>query len=307
MRILILGGTGLTGPFVVRRLAGLGHDVTILHRGQHEADLPPEVRHIHASIDELPPGLTADVVVHMRALTEQHARTFLERFRGAAGRAVVVSSADVYRVFERLKGIGEGPPDAVPLSEDAPLRGSRYPYGGDYDKILVEQVLRAQTELPVTVLRYPAVYGRNDAHRFRPWLRPMLEGAPELKVNEGFARWRWTHGYAEDVAEAVVLAATNPRAASRIYNAGEPEPPTWAERLADLAVAAGWTGRIVPVPPEELPDDQRMPFDFAHHLVTDTRRIREDLGYREVVERSEGYRRTVEWERLPDPPGNVRD
>ena len=47
MRVLVIGGTGITGPHVVRRLVEMGHEVTIFHRGQHEADLPPEVRHIH--------------------------------------------------------------------------------------------------------------------------------------------------------------------------------------------------------------------------------------------------------------------
>jgi nucleoside-diphosphate-sugar epimerase len=310
MRVLILGGTGLTGPYVVRRLAGLGHEVTVFHRGGHEADLPPAVRHIHGSMDDLPPALREagpDVVVHMWAMTEQHARIFVDCFGGVVGRAVVISSGDVYRAYGRLKGSDAGPPDPVPLSEEAPLRQSRYPYGGEYDKILVEQVLRAQSALPVTILRFPAVYGPNDAHRFRPWVRPMLVGVPELKVQDGFARWRWTHGYAEDVAGAVVLAAIHFRAAGRTYNVGEPETPTWAERLRELGQAAGWRGRIVPVPAEELPPDQRSPLDLAQNLVTDTRRIRDELGYREVVPRAEGYRRTVEWEASPRPSRNVRD
>jgi len=309
MRILILGGTGLTGPFVVRRLIGLGHEVMLFHRGGHEAGLPG-VRYVHGEMGELPSALrqySADVVVHMWALTEPHASVFLERFRGAAGRAVVISSGDVYRAYGRLKGSETGPPDPVPLDEDAPLRESRYPYGTDYDKVLVEQALRAQSELPVTILRFPAVYGPNDAHRFGRWLRPMIEGAREVKVEERFAAWRWTHGFAENVAEAVVLAATNPRAAGRIYNVGELATPTWTERLVELGRAADWAGRIVTVPAQELPADQRMELDFSHHLVMDSRRIREELGYREVVEQGEAYRRTVEWERLPGAPGNVRD
>jgi nucleoside-diphosphate-sugar epimerase len=48
VRVLVFGGTGLTGPFVVRRLCGLGYEAAVFHRGEHEAELPADVIHIHA-------------------------------------------------------------------------------------------------------------------------------------------------------------------------------------------------------------------------------------------------------------------
>src|SRR3954466_5698300 len=51
MDILVIGGTGPTGPYIVNGLVGRGHRVTILHTGRHEVDaLPPSavVPHIHA-------------------------------------------------------------------------------------------------------------------------------------------------------------------------------------------------------------------------------------------------------------------
>jgi len=47
MKALITGGTGPTGPFVVEGLLKRGYEVTIFHRGTHEAELPQEVEHIH--------------------------------------------------------------------------------------------------------------------------------------------------------------------------------------------------------------------------------------------------------------------
>jgi hypothetical protein len=44
---LVIGGTGPTGPGVVSGLLERGFEVTILHGGQHEAELPAEVQHIH--------------------------------------------------------------------------------------------------------------------------------------------------------------------------------------------------------------------------------------------------------------------
>lgn len=50
MRILIVGGTGFTGPHVVHRLSELGHALLLYHRGETEADLPESVRHIYGTV-----------------------------------------------------------------------------------------------------------------------------------------------------------------------------------------------------------------------------------------------------------------
>jgi len=251
MRILVLGGTGLTGPFLVRRLHQLGHEVTVFHRGEHETELPVGVRRLRGNPAQPPEELrrlAPDVVVHMWAMTEAVAQSFLACFRGAASRAVVMSSCDVYRAYGRLQRIESGAPDAIPIAEDGPLRESRYPYskmGRDdgpawmrqYDKILVEQALAAQSDLPVTILRYPAVYGPGDGyHRFRAWLQQMDAGS-EVRVQDTYARWRWTHGYVENVAGAAVLAVTNGRAAGRIY--------TWGKRIRHpwRSASRSWAGR----------------------------------------------------------------
>src|SRR5580704_19070917 len=48
MDVLVVGGTGPTGPLVVEGLLAQGHRVCILHTGQHEVDLGRDVEHIHA-------------------------------------------------------------------------------------------------------------------------------------------------------------------------------------------------------------------------------------------------------------------
>ena len=129
----------------------------------------------------------------------------------------------------------------------------------------------------------------------------MLRGDAELRIQDDWAEWRWTHGFAEDVAEAVVLAVTNSAAAGRTYNVGEPRAPSMAERLAEFARVAGWQGRIVRARASELPEADRMPQDFAHHLAYDTTRIRTELGYQEVVPHQVSLAQTLELERTaPD-------
>lgn len=244
----------------------------------------------------------------MWLMTEADAHAFLDTFCGIAGRAVVISSGDVYRAYGRLLRHELGPPDPIPLTEDAPLRESRYPYRrmapdeahwmARYDKILVEQVLMNQPGLPATILRFPAVTRPGEYRRFERWLRPMLRGDAELRIQQGWSEWRWTHGFAEDVAQAVVLAATRPDAAGRVYHVGERQTPTMSERLADFARVAGWRGRIVSVPASELPESDRLSYDFAHHLVYDTTRIRAELGYREVIPYVQSLSQALELERV---------
>ena len=98
----------------------------------------------------------------------------------------------------------------------------------------------------------------------------------------GFAgrhNWRWTHGYVENVAAAIALAATHPDAAGKTYNVGEAITPTIAERLQHL--------------PKRHPILQNSgTYDFSQDIVYDTTPIRQELGYREVVTYEEGLRRT---------------
>jgi nucleoside-diphosphate-sugar epimerase len=123
--------------------------------------------------------------------------------------------------------------------------------------------------LPGTVLRLPKVYGpgRNDDlatvyhYRHHP-------------------KWRWTHGFVENVAAAVELAATHPAAIGRVYNIGEAYTPTIAERLASL-------------PPSTIEPDLSSQFDFAQDIACDTSRIRVELGYCEIIPEKEVLLRTL--------------
>src|SRR5204863_7302906 len=106
VKIVILGGTGFVGSYVVRRLSS-EHDVTVFHRGVHESDAVAQVRHIHGEFAELSrckAELIAggvDVVLDMVPYIDKNGHG-VRHFRGHADRAVVITSGDVYRAFARL-------------------------------------------------------------------------------------------------------------------------------------------------------------------------------------------------------------
>jgi nucleoside-diphosphate-sugar epimerase len=299
MKILILGGTSLTGPFTTRYLLEQGHQVTIFHRGKHHADLPPTVnrivgerRKLDEFVDEFKQQVP-DVVLDMLAFTRQDAEMLMRVFKGIAQRVVVPSSCDVYRVYGRLHGTEPGPVDPIPLDEEAPLRENLSIHQEEYEKRWVEQVVMSDPDLPGTILRYPMIYGPNDGGRTFDVVKRILDNRPVIPLDEQVARWRWSRGYAENVAWATVLAVTQQQARNRIYNVAEPEGLSYLEWTQRVARAAGWTGRIVVLPAGRLDSGTA---HYEHHWVVDTTRIRAELGYMEVVPQEEALRRTVEWQ-----------
>jgi nucleoside-diphosphate-sugar epimerase len=200
-------------------------------------------------------------------------------FSGRAGRLVLVSSCDVYRAYGRLTKAEPGSPEAVPLREDAALRSVFYPYremehqlgawARDYEKVLAERVLQDAVDLDWTILRLPKVYG--------------LEDNGDLSTIYGFAAvpgWRWTHGHVRNVAAAIAMAACHERACKAIFNVGEENTPSMGERLRLLPAHSG-------KPPEPPP------FDYRQPLVTDTTKIRKELGYADVIEERAGMAEIV--------------
>ena len=313
MRILAIGATGFIGPYAVRELTELGHHVAVVHRGDTEASLPNGVRRIlcdHDGLSNLRRELerfAPDIVLDVIPYTERQARDLVRTFRGLAGRVVVLSSADVYRNYDGLRGRPSASPDPVPLKEGSPLRETLYPYRGhdipfayrdDYEKILVERTVLNQADLPGTVLRLPAVYGPGDKqHRLRPYLRRMDDGRPAILLGDKQARWRWTRGYVGNVAAAIAVAVTDARATARTYNVGEDPTRTEREWIQEIGKVVGWRGDVVTLDDKELPAHLKQPYDWRYDLATDTRRIREELGYREPVPEQEAIEATLQWER----------
>jgi nucleoside-diphosphate-sugar epimerase len=314
VRVLVIGGTNFIGPPVIAELHRQGHEVTVYHRGLHEPDLPPGTRHIHSPRAAIPvlhfPSALSDpqpnVVLHMFPVGEEDARAAAARFAGLAERIVAISSGDVYRAYGRLLGTEPGPADSVPLGEDAPLRKIHFPYRHaaegptdwtyHYDKILAERAL-LESRLPTTVLRLPAVYGPGDQHRrFRPYIKRMLDGRAFLLVDSLQAGWRWTHGYVENVARAIVACLTDERATGSVYNVGEPATPTVAERIRRIAAIIGWDGALISIPHDRLPQHLRTPYQPRQDLILNSGKIRNELGYGETVSEEEGLRRTIHWE-----------
>jgi len=100
LRILILGGTGFTGPFQVRYALDRGHKVTVFNRGRtHPGELPKEAEQLigdrNGQLDALK-GRTWDVVIDNPATLPVWVREAAQILKGNAERYVFISSTAVY-------------------------------------------------------------------------------------------------------------------------------------------------------------------------------------------------------------------
>jgi nucleoside-diphosphate-sugar epimerase len=321
MRILLIGGNGFIGRFAVAALKQQGHALALFHRGTTPA--PAGLDEIRGDRDQLNVSaqelkrFAPDVVIDLVISSGPQAKELMNIFRGATRRVVMLSSIDVYRAVAVSQGTESGPLQEVPLTEESELRRSLHPYPpesmevlrkifpwvtDDYDKIPAERMVMNDRELPGTVLRLPMVYGPGDPlHRFYPVVKRIADGRHHIIFPEGMADWRSPRGYVENVAAAIALAATDDRAARRIYNVFEEPSFSKLEWARKIASEMQWEGEFVVLPVERTPRHLLKPGNAAQHWTASSARIRHELGYEEPVAIHEAIRQTIRWERETPP------
>jgi nucleoside-diphosphate-sugar epimerase len=320
MKILVIGGTGFIGSFLIEHLHRAGHGIAVFHRGN--TPLPSGVHQIIGDrnrLNDFRPmfaGEKYDLAIDCIVSSARQARQLVETLRGITPRVVALSSMDVYRAWGVFSGMEPGGAEPMPINEDSALR-TKPPYPPEtlaalskkvswadveYDKVPVERVILEDGELPGTILRLPMVYGPGDyIHRFHPYLKRMDDGRRFILFAEDLARMRTPRGYVEDVAAGIALAATSERAVARIYNISEPDCWSELEWARKIAAATGWRGELLELPPENTPPHLVWPYNTAQHLVVSSDRIRVELGYREPTDVDEAFERTIGWERAHPP------
>ncbi|HUO12249.1 MAG TPA: NAD-dependent epimerase/dehydratase family protein [Caulobacteraceae bacterium] len=292
MAVMLLGATGFMGPHVIQALEARGCEVTaVSRRGGGPAGVAVDRRDTDR-LQALLRERRVTAVIDMLAYTEGDTIPLLDAMRGEVARWVMASSCDVYRNYEGLHRNAAPPPITELLTEDSPLRGTRYPYGmtprrpvdaadawmDDYDKIPLEAALLARPELGGVILRLPMVFGPGDRQRrFRWLLRPMLAQEAQLAVDPGWAAWRTTYGYVTDVADALAAAAIHPEL-SGTFNLGRDvvDHRKWIGRFA---AALRWDGAVT-----EAPAPAGSPIaalDLRYPLAVDSRAFREACRWTE--------------------------
>jgi len=122
LRILILGGTGFTGPIQVRYALSRGHKVTVFNRGRtHPGELPKEAEQLigdrNGKLDALK-GRAWDVVIDNPTTLPVWVRDAAQILKGNVDRYVFISTISVYSDTSKL-GMDETAPLAKYTGADA--------------------------------------------------------------------------------------------------------------------------------------------------------------------------------------------
>jgi nucleoside-diphosphate-sugar epimerase len=311
MRALVVGGTGPTGPFIVGGLQARGYEVTIFHRGTHEVpEIGDDVEHLHGdphfreTIDDALAGRSFDLVV----ATYGRLRHVAEATVGRTGRFVGVGGFATYRGFMRPRDLfPAGLP--VPVTEDFPLVESEEEQRFSWLMVQTERaVMDAHPD--AAVFRYPYVYGPYQLVP-REWsiIRRLLDGRREIVLPDAGLTLS-THGYAENLAHAVLLAVDAPEAsAGQVYNCGDDVQFSLAQIVEVIAAALDREVTVVNVPHELAFPARPLVLGGYHHKLVDLGKVRAQLGYRDVVPVQEALARTARWyvEHPPEPGGEIEE
>jgi nucleoside-diphosphate-sugar epimerase len=318
LTIAILGGTGFIGRAIADRAVRRGLAPVVLARGQHPIDLPdgavfePVDRTDKTRLIDVLRTHQVDTLIDIYGMGMLNTRPVFEAMAELGGRYVLLSSVDVYANYGGLLRKETPAIQTAPAKEDDPLRGFRFPYRGnpnrpkgvsaelfeDYDKIVLEDAARTHSEFATTIMRAPMIFGpRDPQHRFA-WAVDAVRAGGLVKMDERAAKWPNSYGYVDDVAEAMLLAALDPRAAGRTYNVGQDVVYTPIEWLLMFGVVMNTRIEIETVPAEEkaLLFQRADASDLRYPLTLDTTRIRDELGFDEPTDLREALLATVAYE-----------
>jgi nucleoside-diphosphate-sugar epimerase len=310
MRTIVLGGTRFIGRAVVDELLAAGHEVLIVHRGEHEPNGLPDVRHLHIDRRELASrsaelsGFAPDALIDLCAMTGGDATAALDAVPRSL-QMVVASSIDVYRAFS---SVWAGTvTDSVPLTEDSPVRDGAppdldyvmegYDYSPtDYEKLDVEGAYLARGGV---VCRLPLVYGPHDYKRREDFVLRRLR-ARRRWIPVGAGGFLWSRGHVADLARGMRLALEHPGVRGEVFNLCESQCAPLRLWMEWIIEAAGATTELVRVPSELLPDDLDIAGDLGQHWMASAEKAREMLGWAHHDPR-ERVRDSVGWH-LAHPP-----
>ena len=301
MKVTVLGGTIFVGRAVVEQLVAAGHDVTVVHRGEHEPDGGdfPDVEHLHADRGELP-LLTGDAVVDCMARSGADSARVLAAVPDVP--IVMLSSCDVYPM---LKSLERGTVDCdVPIDEDTPVRSWRLPYRGvidgmdDYEKLDCEPLYLDRGGV---VFRLPFCVGPHDYQRREEFvLERVRRGDAEMEI--GIGNVLITRVLARDIGTAVV-AALEKGIEREVFVLGEHPSPTVRQLAEEIIGAAGSTMDLVTVTDEStLPPGLLLTKAHQQHLLVSPAKAMRVLDWTPTPWR-DAVRESVEWHLAHPPSG----
>jgi 2-alkyl-3-oxoalkanoate reductase len=254
MIVLVTGATGFLGQRVVRRLLSDGHQLRALVRPGRQIELPAAVEVAEGdlrSADDIERVLRGvEAAVHCGARVQTTgARGEFEETNVEATRRIIAAAADRPVVHVSSLSVYDVPRDGVVISEDSPYEsgaGDRGFYS--QTKLAADRVAMeaAAAGAPVIVVRPGVLYGPGR----RPPLARQSFAFRSLRLILGKPGYLLPLAHGDNVADAIALALTQPRARGRAYTLVDPQIPLGDYLSLYRSVAkARWKPVFVPTVP----------------------------------------------------------
>ena len=251
MNVFVTGATGFVGAHLVKALRARGDSVTALVRRPALAELHGwgnDVRLLKGDLEDkavLRAGCAGvDVVYHVAGkIAARGMAEFMATNRDGTAKVLEAARDGGARRFLFVSSLAV----SGPTQPGHPVEETRPPAPvTDYGRSkLAAEILVQAIPLPWTIVRPPVVYGEWDRGTLKIFqlaksgILPVFgDGSQELSVI-----------HAEDLARAIVAAATAPAAAGRVYFPAHPTTTTSRALAVAVAHALGKRPRVVGIPP----------------------------------------------------------
>ena len=316
MKALVTGATGFIGSHLCEELVKKGYEVTCLYRNASNLKWLESLNVIIVKGDCTKPESLYEVVgdfdyiFHLAGLTKSTSPDEFFRINTIGTENLIRVVAEKNPKLKRfvymssLAAAGPGK-DMTPIREDclpSPV--------SDYGKSKLEgekAVLKYRDAFPVTILRPPAVYGPRD--------KDMLVMFKMIKNGFFFDLGKCYYSllYVEDLVHGIILCAESRASEDGTYFLCDDDFYTGDRIAMEISSALNVKARPLRAPKCLMPffaflgerinrqgiiNRDRIK-DFQHaYWICDSRKAREEIGFRPKVGLKEGIKWTADWYRI---------
>jgi len=246
MNLLTLGGTSFVGRHIVTQALALGHQVTIAHRGQTNADLFPECEHLHFDrLGDWPElgNRQWDAVIDSSAYVPRAVTLAAEHLKSRTSKYLFISTISVYdldvpgKIDETstvYKELAE-PTEEINAQTYGPL------------KVACERVAQEAWSDQLYIVRPGIVIGQWDpTNRFEHWVR-LIHAGGDVQVPQRLHQ----PVQAIDGSDLARFSLDVLGGPSGVWNANGDET-TFGTMIDTIRVTLSSNAHWVPVPLEDL-------------------------------------------------------
>lgn len=321
MKVLVTGATGFIGSHVVDTLQNANADIVCIARPTSDLRWLKDknVQIVNASLDNpeslIPAVQGTNMIIHVAGLTAaRNDEEFLRGNRDSTKNLLDIAlkyAPNLERFLHVSSQTVTGPSASLidPVHEESPLNPITA-YGRS--KKAAEEIVRQYAEqIPITIIRPPAVYGERDT-AILTFFQSVAKGIVPLI---GFDEKRVSLIHGIDLARGIVESAYSPKTIGETYFISSEEFYSW-KQIAEITKNAFGKSFVLPIrvphatvmmlagiseifgkfstkPPVlnfEKGKDLIQPY-----WICSVEKAKKDFGWQQNISIEDGIKRTVEW------------